>query len=96
MITATAMMADTMIPSQLDKRIIPGDISPWVMAITSTTLLKAINIKATKIMIQATLARDALSSHKALMAATTCNSADDINPIIVNISGIGSWFLGIG
>ena len=38
-----------------------------------------------KIMIQATFARDALSSHNALIAATTCSKADEINPIIVII-----------
>jgi hypothetical protein len=36
-------------------------------------------------MIQATLAREALSSHNALMAATTWSNAEEINPIMVII-----------
>jgi hypothetical protein len=36
-------------------------------------------------MIQATLAREALSSHKALMAATTWSKAEEIKPMMVII-----------
>jgi len=85
MITATAMMAETIIPSQFEKTASSGDISPWVMIITSTTLRKAINMKATKIMIQAALAREALSSHKAPIAAMTWSKADEMRPMMVSM-----------
>jgi hypothetical protein len=45
-------------------------------------------MKAMKIMIQATLAREALSSQRELMAATTCSSADEMRPMMVSMKRV--------
>jgi hypothetical protein len=55
------------------------------MIITSTTLRKAMNMKAIKIMIQAIFAFEALSSHNAPVAAMTWSRADEIRPMMVSM-----------
>jgi len=79
------MIADTMIPSQLEKSVSPGEISPCIIVMTSTILRNAINMKATKIMIQAIFTREARRSHNALMAAITWSKADEMRPMMVSI-----------
>ena len=58
------------------------------MVMTSTILRNAMNMKAMKIMIQATLTRETLSSHNAPMAAMTCSRAEEIRPMKVSMRGL--------